>query len=117
MDVEKARSHPSADWSAYFDSIRTECPWSWRAWQQGAIDIVTYEGVSQPLGHYQARMYVVSAPDATVTALADMFNNMHTQDEWLWSFPGYGAWATPVSVLIQQDRAVLTKLRDQIDAK
>jgi hypothetical protein len=35
----------------------------------------------------------------------------HGEYEWLFSYPGYGEFATPVGVLIQQDRKVLNDLR------
>jgi hypothetical protein len=60
-------------------------------------------------------MYVISAPNATVEALADCFNLTDTEHEWLFSYPGYGESATPVAVLIQQNRAELNQLRRQID--
>lgn len=62
-------------------------------------------------------MYVIHAPDATVTAIADGFNYTDTECEWLYSYPGYGDYATPVPVLIQQNRSTLTTIRDQMQAK
>jgi hypothetical protein len=112
--VEKARSHQSVDWLAYFKSIQKECPWSYSSWLKGSIDIVEYQGYSIPLGEYDARMYVVNADDAVVEALAAAYDN--SQDEWLFSYPGYGPYATPVKVLIQQHKSQLEKLRKQQDA-
>ena len=106
------KSHPSVDWLAYFESIRSECPWSYAAYQRGLIDIVQYQGTSEPLGDYQARMYCVQAPDSTIEALAVAHD--HGQDEWLFSSPGYGEYATPVPVLIQQNRQQLNQLRTQL---
>ena len=114
MAVEKARSHQSVDWSAYFESIQRECPWSLAAWRKGGIDIVDYEGVKIPLGDYSARMYVISAPDATVVAIAQSMDYDDQECEWLYSYPGYGEFATPVKVLIQQNRSTLTNLRTQL---
>jgi len=111
--VEKAKNHQSVDWYAYFKSIRSECPWSYSAYIKGLIDIVEYSGYSIPLGRYQARMYIVRAPNATVTAIAEGFNYTDPECEWLFSYPGYGDYATPVSVLIQQNRAELNQLRSQ----
>jgi hypothetical protein len=112
--VEKARSHQSVNWYDYFKSIREECPWSYAAYLKGLIDIVEYQGQRLPLGDYQARMYIVSAPDATVTAIAQGLDYDDSECEWLYSYPGYGDFATPVSVLIQQNRKELTKLRTQL---
>ena len=110
--MEKAKNHLSVNWYDYFKSIRSECPWSYSAYIKGLIDIVEYTGSSIPLGHYQARMYVVNAPNETVEALAAGWNQ--GEDEWLFSYPGYGDYATPVSVLIQQNRQQLNQLRSQL---
>ena len=108
------KNHQSVDWLEYFQSIKTQCPWSLKAYTEGKIDIVVYEGAKIPLGDFHARMYVVSAPDATVAAIADMWDRSDLDCEWLYSYPGYGEFATPVSVLIQQDRTTLTNLRRQL---
>ena len=112
--MEKAKSHQSVDWLEYFESIQLECPWSLAAWRKGLIDIVDYEGVRLPLGHFSARMYLISAPDSTVTAIAQGLDYDDTECEWLYSYPGYGDFATPVSVLIQQSRSTLKNLRTQL---
>ena len=112
--MEKARSHQSVNWYDYFKSIREECPWSYAAYLKGQIDIVEYQGQRLPLGDYQARMYIVSAPDATVTAIAQGLDYDDPECEWLYSYPGYGEFATPVSVLIQQNRSQLKNLRQQL---
>ena len=109
--MEKAKSHLSVNWYDYFKSIRSECPWSYAAYIKGLIDIVEYTGSSIPLGQYQARMYIVNAPNETVEALAASWDQ--GEDEWLFSYPGYGDYATPVKVLIQQNRAQLNQLRSQ----
>jgi len=111
--VEKARNHQSVNWYDYFKSIRQECPWSYAAYLKGSIDITEYQGVRLPLGNYSARMYIVNAPDATVVALADGLDYDDPECEWLYSYPGYGEFATPVSVLIQQNRKQLNDLRQQ----
>lgn len=112
--MEKARSHLSVDWYAYFKSIREECPWSYAAYLRGKIDIVEYEGKVLPLGNYQARMYIVNAPNAVVESLAAGLDYENDTDEWLYSYPGYGDYATPVSVLIQQDKKQLNSIRTQL---
>jgi acylphosphatase len=113
--VEKENAHQSVNWYAYFKSIRVECPWSYAAYIKGEIDIVDYQGTVKPLGKYQARVYIVNAPDETVEALAAGLD-YEGEDEWLFSYPGYGPYAAPVSILIQQNRAKLRELRKQQDA-
>jgi hypothetical protein len=109
------KNHQSVDWYAYFKSIRTECPWSYAAYIHGKIDIVEYEGRVLPLGNYEARVYVIHATDAQVEAICHSLN--YGSDEWLFSYPGYGPYATPVSILIQQNRSRLKELRQQLDAE
>lgn len=109
------KSHQSVDWHSYFEHIRKECPWSWSAWQQGQIDIVEYQGRKLPLGQYQARMYVLYSEPNIITAICQAFDYEDNQDEWLYSYPGYGEWATPVGVLIQQNRQQLQNLRTQLE--
>ena len=105
------KNHQSVDWYAYFKSIREQCPWSYSAYLAGKIMITEYQGQRLPLGDYAARMYIVHAPPETVIALADMMDRADRDCEWLYSYPGYGEYATPVSVLIQQDRKTLAELR------
>jgi hypothetical protein len=112
--VDVVKSHQSVDWLAYFESIQRECPWSLSAWRKGQIDIVNYEGTRLPLGDYSARMYVISAPDSTVVAIAQSMDYGDSECEWLYSYPGYGEFATPVKVLIQQNRSQLKNLRTQL---
>lgn len=108
-----AKNHQSVDWTEYFKSIRTECPWSLRAWQQGEIDIVTYTGEILPLHDFQARIYLISADTEAIEAICHGLN--HGEDEWLFSYPGYGEFAAPTSILIQQDRQRLRYLRSKLD--
>ena len=111
--MEKAESHLSVDWYGYFKSIRHECPWSYSAYLNGKIKIQEYTGQVEPLGDYEARVYVISAPEATVEAICAGLN--YGEDEWLFSYPGYGPFASPVSILIQQDRGRLRELRSKLN--
>ena len=108
----KAKSHQSVDWSGYFQSIRAECPWSLRAWEQGRIDIVEWEDRVIPLAPYLARVYVIDDSEDVIEALCKGLD--YGQDQWLFSYPGYGEFAAPVKILIQQDRSTLTNLRSRL---
>ena len=112
-----ARSHQSVNWYDYFKSIRKECPWSYAAYLKGAIGIEHWSDtdVIEPLGKYQARMYVVDLPDAEVEALATELDCQDQACEWLFSYPGYGDFATPVKVLIQQNRKELDDIRTKLN--
>lgn len=104
------------DWHAYFKSIKQQCPWSWQAYQQHAIDIVPWKETVIPLTDHEARIYVCDMPERRLEKLADSLDQNSTSDEWLFSYPGYGPWATPVAVLIQQNRSRLNELRDIINS-
>lgn len=111
-----AANHQSVDWRSYFKSIRRQCPWAYTAYLNGLIDITEYTGHVIPLGDYEARVYTVDAPNHTVEALADSLDRSDANNEWLFSYPGYGIFAAPVSILIQQDRAKLKQLREKLNA-
>lgn len=110
--MEEARSHQSVDWYHYFKSIREECPWSYRAFIHNKIEIVEYQNKQIPLGDLEARIYILDLPNEEVERLAVELD--HGEDEWLFSYPGYGPYATPVPVLIQQNRKILNDLREKI---
>lgn len=105
------RNRPRSNWDEYFSSIREQCPWSYSAWLRGQIDIVAWQGQVLPLGGYQARMYTVDTSNQIVEKMAEELDE--GEYEWLFSYPGYGEYATPETVLIQQSRAMLTRLREK----
>lgn len=114
--MEKAKSHQSVNWLEYFESIQKECPWSLRAYKQNLIDIVNWidSDTIEPLEHFQARMYIVDLPDNIVEAMANELDCQDQECEWLFSYPGYGEFATPVKVLIQQNRKELNSIRSRL---
>ena len=115
--MEKARSHQSVNWLEYFESIQKECPWSLRAYKQGLLAIEHWADSTTilPLGELKARMYIVDYPDSVVEAMATELDCDDIDCEWLFSYPGYGDYATPVAVLIQQNRKELADLRNKIN--
>jgi hypothetical protein len=112
--VDEAKSRQSVDWQQYFYSIKQQCPWSLASWQRGLIDIQTWQGQVQDLGEYDARVYVVNMPNEELEKLCEELD--HGVSEWLFSYPGYGQWATPVPVLIQQDRQQLARIRQKLQS-
>lgn len=100
------------NWTDYFASIVSVCPWSKAYWAKQKIDVVRWEGVPYPLDGYVARMYI--AYDKTPTQLKNIMkrhNDYFDDEEWLYSHPKFGGHSTPVPVLIQQDYDVLAKAR------
>jgi hypothetical protein len=103
------------DWYHYFKSIRQQCPWSYQAYVHCEIDITEWTGTAKPLGQCQARVYVCDINDKDLELLAEQLDSADSIDEWLFSYPGYGEYATPVPVLIQQQRQRLEQLRSQLN--
>jgi hypothetical protein len=114
QEEDEAKSHQSVNWTEYFNNIKSQCPWGYHAWSQGLIDIVEYQDVILPLGRYQARIYYLNTDNSIVTAIAEGLDLTDPLCEWLWSYPGYGTWATPVSCLIQQNRQHLNQIRSKL---
>ena len=101
-----------ANWESYFLKIKSQCPWSWTAWQKNNIDIVKWQGKIIDLGSFDARIYLTKSlnPRRLKKLCRDLDQGVY---EWLWSYPGYGPFATPMFCLIQQDRARLEQIRCQ----
>jgi hypothetical protein len=102
------------NWGQYFYNIRQQCPWSYKAWQCGEIDIQRWQGSPKPLGVYQARIYIVDLNRRRLKKLAGTLD-LDPDCEWLFSEPSYGPWATAVPVLIQQDRHRLNEIRQKLN--
>jgi hypothetical protein len=105
----------AVNWSEYFKGISKQCPWSYQAYTQGLIDITEYREILS-LDTYEARIYIVDISNAELEQLAEQLDSNDDKNEWLFSYPGYGMFATPVKVLIQQDRKRLQDLRSKLDA-
>ena len=109
------RNHQSVNWSEYFLSITKQCPWSTVAWAKGKIDIKSWQGSDciLSLGDFRARMYTVK--NLNKRKLKKLCKQLdHGDCEWLWSYPGYGPYATPCAVLIQQSRQELNDIRKHL---
>ena len=113
--MDEERNHQSVNWLAYFRSIQKECPWSYAAYIRNQIQILPWNPDCEPheLDFYQARMWLMDYPNSIVEAMAEELNSRDSQHEWLFSYPGYGQFATPVSVLIQQNRRTLAEIRSK----
>ena len=106
------RQRSETDWGEYFNSIKQECPWSYIAWQRGQIEVVDWDGEVKPLGNFQARVYIVDTDNETLEKMSDELDQ--GEYEWLFSHPGFGPFAAPQKILIQQLRARLTELRSKL---
>ena len=99
------------NWDAYFENIKSVCPWSYADWRAGLIQVVE-SSTPMALGNYTARIYIVDIHGMDLVAYSEHLNDT-TEDEWLYSEPEYGGNSTPVSVLIQQDHHRLNEIRQK----
>ena len=112
---EEAEKESNIDWSEYFASIISVCPWSKSYWKQQKIDVQPWRGTKYilPLYDYVARMWIHRhASGRILVNIHHRLNDERTHEEWLFSHPCYGGFSTPVPVLIQQDLLSLTKARN-----
>jgi len=108
---EKAVAEEKVDWEAYFKKIKPVCPWSYVAYKKGQIKITKWQGNPDLLGDNQAIVYIV--PNTNRRRLKKLAQKLDTslEYEWLWSEPTNGDYASPIPILIQQDRRKLFDLR------
>lgn len=102
---------PEVNWEVYFQHIKPVCPWSGAAYKKGEIKITQWTGEIEPLGTNQAIVYV--CPKYNRRRLKKLHKKVDNSPEyeWLWSEPTNGLNASPVPVLIQQDKRKLFDLR------
>ena len=102
------------NWSEYFASIVSVCPWSKAYWSKQKIDIVDWRDEVIPLQEpYVARVYKTEMTARELYNTARKHNRLYDDEEWLYSHPKFKGHSTPVPVLIQQDYDVLDKARAQ----
>lgn len=117
MTKRKRSQDVEVNWSEYYQSISEVCPWSLGYYRQGRIDhrdIAATVGRMPLDGNLVARVYY--STDWTSSQLLDMadaYNDLYPEEEWLYSHPSYGGYSTPVPALIQQDRAILEEARNK----
>jgi len=118
--AKEAARENNIDWSEYFASIVSVCPWSKSYWKQQKIDIQKWTGIKnvRPLGEYVARMWIHRhASGRQLCNIHHRLNDLRQDEEWLYSHRCYGGHSTPVPVLIQQDLKLLTKIRQGTHGK
>ena len=106
----------NVDWKAYFKKISNVCPWSLEAYDNGEIQFFEDDLAIRDLGNNKANIYIFTEgySDDDLYEITEELNNMYVEYEFLWSHPEYtkgGNRATPVPVIIQQDKAHLEYLR------
>ena len=108
------------NWSEYFASIVSVCPWSKAYWAKQKIDRKKWTGEKHitELDEYVARMWIhANASGRQLCNIHHRLNDKRQHEEWLYSHPCYKGHSTPVPVLIQQNRTILERARDAIQTK
>ena len=106
----------SVDWKTYFEKISDVCPWSLEAYNNDEIQFFEDDLAIRGLGNSKANIYIFTEgySDDDLYEITEELNNMYAGYEFLWSHPEYtkgGNRATPIPVIIQQDKAQLEYLR------
>ena len=107
----KAVAEEKVDWPAYFNHIKSVCPWAYAAFKKQEIKITQWSGNVEELDNYQAIVYIV--PSTNRRRLKKLAKKLNTiiKYEFLWSEPTNGNYASPVHIIIQQDRRKLFDAR------
>ena len=112
-----------SNWFQYFHSIRHVCPWSFKSYLEGRIQIIPFD---RDLLKLTEMNWTVQPNDALVYVVDDLTldeidefvahrNDCQEKCEYLWSHPTFTKGAnnqTPKPVIIQQDRKRLMELRN-----
>ena len=103
------------NWKAYFEKISDACPWSLEAYNNDEIQFFEGDVTIRSLGKGKANLYILPDIDVDhIYELAEQLDELYEEYEFLWSHPDFtkgGNRATPVPVIIQQDKAQLEYLR------
>ena len=107
-------------WRKYFASIKQVCPWSSKymdkilVWENDQKCLNTL-AVIFPGTNFEAFVYVYKHKTAKqLETLCEEMNKKYGDSEFLWSHPAEGGDSPHVPCLIQQDRAKLTNIRENI---
>ena len=103
-------------WKTYFEHIRSVCPWSASAYAKDKIGFTVYRGVVYPLGSLDAMIYLFEgATPQRLKRIERSWNNQYEHYEFLYSHPQFAGNSAPYPCIIQQDHAMLVKLRENLD--
>jgi hypothetical protein len=113
------------NWSKYYEAIKDECPWSSFAYTQGKLlhlDFKSYKHTTtQEEMTEQMNLWAIAYinPDKTPDELNDWCEQRNKEQEtctYFFSHPEHdpNGNATPIPMLIQQNRYVLELARDKV---
>ena len=98
-------------WTKYFNHIKPVCHWSGSAWKKGEIKVRHWNGDIEEIGSNQAIIYICKGYNRRRLKKLCKKIDISLQYEWLWSEPTHGDYASPIPILIQQDKRKLFDLR------
>jgi hypothetical protein len=125
-EVERRKE---VNWLAHYESIRSVCPWAYRAFVSGKIITIPYSDASfntfamlfnacKDDKGVETDCFVYVCEDKSVewlSAKVDEMDALYPSQEWLYSTPDDDDGnAAPVPILIQQRKAKLEYLREKI---
>ena len=124
-EKEKALKEDNIDWQGYYASIKSVCPWSYKAFMNDNILVIeyganTFKTWSCLFTGTKYEAFVFKMPQITAEelhTLCDHYNETlgdKYKSEFLWSHNEEGGDSTPVPVIIQQDKAQLETLRESM---
>ena len=117
------RKEVEDNWLTYFHSIKNVCPWSYESYKKGRIYITEFTEPkvieteqSWSMDKYDAIVYLTDMSVNKLDKFVEERNNSQNSCEYLWSHPKFtkgGNRQTSQPIVIQQDRAFLTELREK----
>ena len=117
------RKEVEARWLTYFHSIKDVCPWSYNSYKRGRILITDFKKdkvikteQNWNMDNYDAVVYITNMSVDKLDKFVEKRNRKQKLCEYLWSHPNFtkgGSRQTMQPILIQQDRAFLTELRNK----
>lgn len=132
MEKRNAVTLKEVNWLEYYKGIRSVCPWSYRSYIMGGIITIPYTSSNfdtfatvfkncKSEDGIQTDCFVYVCPDKSPQWLEAKVKECQSVDkwndsEWLYSTPDDDdeGNATPVPVIIQQRKAQLAQLREQV---
>tara|TARA_R110002050_G_scaffold59763_1_gene133200 strand:- start:1241 stop:1729 length:489 start_codon:yes stop_codon:yes gene_type:complete len=131
MVKEKAVPLKEVNWLEYYKGIQSVCPWSYRSYVMGGIITIPYNGntfdtyatsfeVCESREGVKTDCFVYVCDNKSPLWLETKVQELQSVDkykesEWLYSTPDDDEGnATPVPVIIQQRKAQLQQLREQV---
>lgn len=103
----------AVDWDTYFLGIKHRCPWAYTSWNKGTLQIVEWSGSPLPIRPSVEAVVYIMPKKRIAKKLAKRY--ICDDEEWFYSYPAYGPFATPVPTMIQQCRKRIDSIRERLN--